>query len=378
MILLSATRPLRAAIFDMDGLLVESESRWRRAEREVTAELGVPITEADLEATMGMRMADVVARWFDAHPWSTPPSPREVAERVVERVVELTADATALPGAARAIDLCERRGLRLALCSSSASRLIDATLSRLGLSQRFAVIHSAEHDEFGKPHPMPYLETAAALDVHPNACVVFEDSFSGCLSAKSAGMVTVAVPEDATRGDVRFGAADLVLASLAELGDDVFDGLEAGRPMPSLARPRFHLAFPVDDLERARAFYVDVLGCREGRSGQGWVDFDLWGHQIVAHLAAGADLRAGSNAVDADEVPPFHFGLVVPVMAWREIVGRLQARGVDFAIPPRVRFSGEEGEQHTCFFSDPAGNAIELKAFADDRAVFARDGPGRL
>lgn len=372
MSILSTTRPLRAAIFDMDGLLLESESRWRRAEREVTAELGVPITEADLEATMGIRMADVAARWFDAYPWTMPPTPHEVAERVVDRVVELTAGATALPGVAEAIDLCERRGLELALCSSSASRLIDATLARLGLSERFAVIHSAEHDEFGKPHPMPYLETAAALEVSPSECVVFEDSFSGCLSAKAAGMVTVAVPEDATRGDVRFGVADLVLGSLEQLGAGVLDALEGRRPMPSLARPRFHLAFPAGDLERARAFYVDVLGCREGRASETWVDFDLFGHQIVAHLAA-AGFWAGSNDVDSDEVPAFHFGLVVPVMAWREIVARLQASGIEFSIPPRVRFSGERGEQHTCFFRDPAGNAIELKAFADDRAVFARD-----
>ena len=364
-------RPLKAAIFDMDGLLTESESRWRQAEREVAATLGLALTDADLEATMGVRMPDVARRWFDAMPWPTPPSPDEVAERVVDRVIEHTRDATPLPGVVSALDLCARRGLRLALCSSSARRLIDATLSRLELEHRFEVVHSAERDEFGKPHPLPYLRTAEKLGVAPAACVALEDSLSGCVSAAAAGMALVAVPDPAARGDARFGLADLVLGSLSELDDDALDTLVARRRPPSLARPRFHLAFPVDDLERARGFYKGVLGCREGRSSERWVDFDLWGHQIVAHLAP-RPAPGSSSDVDGDDVPARHFGIIVPVTTWRDLVARLEAAGIEFLIPPRVRFSGQPGEQHTCFVRDPAGNAIELKAFADDRAVFAR------
>lgn len=368
---LATGRRLRAAIFDMDGLLTESESLWRQAETELAAELGLPFTEADFVATMGVRMADVADRWWAAHPWPTPPTPAEVADRAVDRVVELVAGAAPLPGVAEAIDRCRRRGLRLALCSSSAPRLIDAVLAALGLTGAFEVVHSAELDEHGKPHPQPYLATAAALGVEPGSCIVFEDSFSGCLSARSAGMVTVAVPDPLLRGDVRFGLADVVLGSLLELDDEVLDALEAGRRPPSLARPRFHLAIPVDDLEAARRFYGGVLGCAEGRSDPRWVDFDLWGHQLVAHLDPGGVGGAGTNAVDGEDVPARHFGLVLTVAAWRQVVGRLEEAGTAFLIRPQVRFAGQPGEQHTCFLRDPAGNVLELKAFADDAAVFA-------
>ena len=369
MTVLRAIRPLRAAIFDMDGLLTESESRWRQSEAELASELGLPFTEADFEATMGVRMADVARRWFDAYPWSGP-TPDEVADRAIDRVVELTAEAEALPGVLEAIDRCEARGWQLALCSSSATRLIDALLTRLGLVDRFAVVHSAEFDEYGKPHPMPYLVTAQLLGVDPDECVVFEDSFSGCLSAKAAGMVTVAVPDDALRGDVRFGLADAVLGSLTELDDALLDALDRRQPPPSLARPRFHLAFPVDDLARARAFYVGVLGCGEGRSDEHWLDFDLWGHQIVAHLDPGASSAVATNAVDGEQVPARHFGVVLTVGAWKQLTSRLQDAGADFVIRPQVRFAGQPGEQHTCFVRDPAGNVLEFKAFAADRAVF--------
>lgn len=362
--------PLEAAIFDMDGLLTESESRWRQAEGELAAELGLPLAEADFVATMGVRMADVAQLWFDAHPWEGP-SPEDVAERAIDRVVELTADAVALEGVAEAIACCHERGLRLALCSSSAPRLIDALLDRLGLAGRFEVVHSAVDDEHGKPHPEPYLVTAELLGVAPAACVVFEDSFSGCLAAKAAGMVTVAVPDPALRGDVRFAVADAVLGSLDELDPSMLDALAERRPIPSLARPRFHLAFPVDDLDAARRFYREVLGCREGRSSDRWIDFDLWGHQIVAHLEPAGPGTMATNPVDGEDVPARHFGLVLPVPAWRRLVDRLRAHGTPFLIEPTVRFAGQPGEQHTCFVRDPAGNVLEFKAFADDRAVFA-------
>ena len=136
--------------------------------------------------------------------------------------------------------------------------------------------------------------------------------------------------------------------------------------------PPFHLAFPVHDLAAARAFYGGLLGCPEGRSSDQWVDFDFFGHQIVAHLVPGCDARAGSNPVDGHEVPVPHFGAVLDMAAWDALAERLEAAGVDFAIPPTVRFRGEPGEQATMFFRDPSGNALEIKAMATPGNLFAR------
>lgn len=139
------------------------------------------------------------------------------------------------------------------------------------------------------------------------------------------------------------------------------------------ARRPFHLAFPVDDLEAARSFYVDVLGCGVGRESDRWIDFDLGGHQIVAHLVEGSDGAPGSNVVDGKNVPAFHFGLVLTMQDWRALADRLQAAGVDFVIEPHVRGDGQVGEQATFFVRDPAGNALEFKAFDDLDQLFARD-----
>mgnify|MGYP001820574719 CR=1 FL=1 len=139
-----------------------------------------------------------------------------------------------------------------------------------------------------------------------------------------------------------------------------------------MTRPRFHLAFPVHDLAEARRFYGGVLGCPEGRSSDEWVDFDLYGHQIVAHLAPDADAQAlSSNAVDGHDVPVPHFGLLLAPTEWRSLADRLRDAGIEFQIEPYTRFEGEVGEQSTMFFYDPSGNALEFKAFADDTQVFA-------
>jgi len=126
----------------------------------------------------------------------------------------------------------------------------------------------------------------------------------------------------------------------------------------------------VRDLAEARAFYGGLLGCPEGRSADGWVDFDFHGHQIVAHLAP-AEATAATSQVDGEDVPVRHFGVILALDAWTEAAERLTAAGVRFLIEPQVRFRGEPGEQATMFFLDPSGNALELKAFADDAMVFA-------
>ncbi|HJU76608.1 MAG TPA: VOC family protein [Sphingomicrobium sp.] len=137
--------------------------------------------------------------------------------------------------------------------------------------------------------------------------------------------------------------------------------------------PPFHLAFPVDDLAAARAFYGGLLGCSEGRSADEWVDFDLRGHQIVAHLAPDSVPKRSTNPVDGEDVPVPHFGLVLPMEEWKELANRLEAAAVEFVIPPTIRFEGQPGEQATMFLRDPAGNALEFKAMADPAKLFARN-----
>ena len=136
--------------------------------------------------------------------------------------------------------------------------------------------------------------------------------------------------------------------------------------------PPFHLAFPVHDLAAARAFYGGLLGCPEGRSSAAWVDFDFYGHQIVAHLAPAECTPAPANEVDHEQVPVRHFGAVLGMEAWERCAQRLRAAGVRFLIEPQIRFRGEIGEQATMFFCDPSGNALELKAFAHIESLFAK------
>jgi extradiol dioxygenase family protein len=137
----------------------------------------------------------------------------------------------------------------------------------------------------------------------------------------------------------------------------------------------FHLAFPVDDLEAARHFYGEVLGCREGRSSEQWIDFDLFGHQIVAHRidrAKQSAPRGGENPVDGHDVPVPHFGVVLAPTEWKALAERVRKAGVRFVIEPYTRFEGQPGEQSTMFFLDPAGNALEFKSFASLDQLFAR------
>ena len=138
------------------------------------------------------------------------------------------------------------------------------------------------------------------------------------------------------------------------------------------ALPLFHLAFPVTSLEKARAFYGELLGCPEGRSAPDWVDFDFYGHQIVAHLAPGEAGHRSTNAVDGDNVPVRHFGAILPMKEWEKLAGKLKAAGQEFIIEPHVRFQGEVGEQATMFLLDPCGNALEFKAFKDIGRLFAK------
>ena len=138
------------------------------------------------------------------------------------------------------------------------------------------------------------------------------------------------------------------------------------------AQALFHLAFPVHDLEQARRFYGGLLACPEGRSSPQWIDFDFYGHQIVAHLAPDECGHRSTSEVDGEDVPVRHFGAILPMAEWDQLAARLKAAGTRFVIEPQVRFKGQVGEQATMFFLDPSGNALEFKAFGDLAQVFAK------
>jgi uncharacterized protein len=134
----------------------------------------------------------------------------------------------------------------------------------------------------------------------------------------------------------------------------------------------FHLAFPVDSLAKARAFYGELLGCAEGRSSDEWVDFNFFGHQLVAHLAPDEIGHRNTSPVDGEDVPVRHFGVILKMPDWHALSGKLTAAGTRFIIEPQIRFKGQVGEQATMFFLDPSGNALEFKAFEDESQIFAK------
>lgn len=144
------------------------------------------------------------------------------------------------------------------------------------------------------------------------------------------------------------------------------------RPETSSTQTRFHLAFPVDDLDKARSFYGGVLGCPEGRSNDRWVDFDFLGHQIVAHLTESFEDSEVTKSVDGKNVPVRHFGLIVAWPEWERLANRFKDAGTEFVVEPYIRFKGEAGEQGTFFVRDPAGNVLEFKTFRDEAQIFAR------
>jgi mannitol-1-/sugar-/sorbitol-6-/2-deoxyglucose-6-phosphatase len=227
-------RPIEAVVFDMDGVLIDSEPMWRAVEREAFASVGIELTDEDLYPTMGVRIADVVDRWHGRHPWSEP-SREVVAEAIVAGVVRTIREhGTLLDGAKAAVDRVRALGLRVALASSSPMPLIQAVLSLDGLTERFEAVVSGEDEELGKPDPAVYLSAARRLAVGPERCLAVEDSINGVRAAKSAGMACVAVA--AVGGDDGTPAeADLVLGSIRELDDGIWARIGAV-PVPTRSR----------------------------------------------------------------------------------------------------------------------------------------------
>jgi beta-phosphoglucomutase-like phosphatase (HAD superfamily) len=222
-----AARGFAASIFDMDGLLIDSEILWHEAELEILGDLGVPLSRDDARGTKGMFVGEVTQYWFVQYPW-VGPTPAEVAVTIVDRVIALLLSKGELkPGAAHAIALCAERGLPLAVASSSQYRLIDTALAHFGLRQHFTLVHSAEDEEWGKPHPAVFLTAAAKLGAAPRRCLVWEDAPAGVLAAKAASMSCIAVPEPGQGHHPAFGLADLVLDSLLDMDEERFDRLAA-------------------------------------------------------------------------------------------------------------------------------------------------------
>jgi mannitol-1-/sugar-/sorbitol-6-/2-deoxyglucose-6-phosphatase len=205
-----------AIIFDLDGLLIDSEPFWEAAEMAVYPVLGVPLTPEMKKRTTGLRSSEIVDYWFSRYPWSAP-SKSVVADDVVERVIDLvTAQGSPRDGVAEVLALCSKSRLPMAIASSSSPPIIEAALEKLAIRRYFQVIHSAQDEPYGKPHPGVYITTAQMLGVPPERCLAFEDSPNGVLAAKAAKMTCVAVPDPALKDHKVIGIADRVLESLRE------------------------------------------------------------------------------------------------------------------------------------------------------------------
>ena len=224
---------IEAVVFDMDGLLIDSEPLWQRAEIEVFARVGIRLDAALCLQTRGRKIDEVVDYWYARAPWREP-SRRAVRDAIVARVAGLVAaEGTAKPGVDEVLTFFAQRALPLALASSSPYRLIDAVLARLRIAERFGVRHSGDDERLGKPDPAIFLGAARKLGIAPARCLAFEDSPGGVASAKAAGMRCVAVPDAAGAGDARLdeeraalaGAADLVIASLCDFGASEWERL---------------------------------------------------------------------------------------------------------------------------------------------------------
>lgn len=216
---------IEAVLFDMDGLLIDSEPLWRAAEKEIFSSVDITLTDEMCFQTVGLRIDEVVDYWHERFPWNNR-TKEALVEDIVQRMEELIlAQGEPLPGVFEALALCEKRGLKMAVASSSFERLIEAVLTKFNVRDRFQVVHSAEFEDFGKPHPAVFISAAQQLGVPPTRCLVFEDSVGGVIAAKAARMPCIAVPEEVHQGNPRYAIADLQLKSLLEFTDQHLDQL---------------------------------------------------------------------------------------------------------------------------------------------------------
>jgi HAD superfamily hydrolase (TIGR01509 family) len=205
---------IKAVIFDMDGLLIDSEPLWRRAHQEVFGEVGINMSDQDYQRLMGVRTKEVVELLFSEEPWEGPGT-QEVEDLITEEVIKLIkSEGVLLPGVHQAIQICKEAGLPVAIASSSTQPVIDAVVDTLEIREHFHHIYSAQFEPYGKPHPGVFIKVADHFGVAPSECLVFEDSPAGVLAAKAAKMKCIAVPVPETRENPYTQTADLILDSL--------------------------------------------------------------------------------------------------------------------------------------------------------------------
>lgn len=215
---------LKAAIFDLDGLLVDSEPLWQQAEMEVFATVGLMLTAEQCMETQGYRIDEAVDYWYQKHPW--PQGKEGIADKVVARLIELlNSHAKPMPGVMATLDFFKQKGIPMVVASSSHLVIIENAVKGLGVGEYFESLHSAQFEERGKPHPAVFLTAAQALNVRPTECVVFEDSLYGLIAAKAAKMKAVAVPSHIDATNPKFSIADVILNSLSEWNNAVWDEL---------------------------------------------------------------------------------------------------------------------------------------------------------
>lgn len=215
---MSYRRPVLAAIFDMDGLLIDSEPLWDQAELEIFASLQVDISRRhELPDTLGLRIDQTVRMWYEALPWQGPDQ-AEVTQRIIARALELVeARRPLLPGVEQALQLCQQQGLQIALASASPLAMLERVLEMFNLRHYFTALASAEALPYSKPHPQVYLDAAAKLGIDPLNCVALEDSFNGMIACKAARMRAIVVPAAAHRDDARWSLANVKLDDLTQL-----------------------------------------------------------------------------------------------------------------------------------------------------------------
>ena len=216
---------IQAVIFDMDGLLIDSEPIWRAAEVEVFNKIGVPLSLEMAPQTTGMRIDELVNYWHQRYPWETP-SKDEVGKQIIKKVIERVKHAgKPKAGVAHAIAVCDRLHLPMAIASSSPTVLIEAVVERLGIGKYLRLVHSAEFEPYGKPHPSVYISAAQKMGFAPQNCLAFEDSINGVIAAKAAKMSCIAVPDPELKGDKRYAIADDTIDSLENLTATMIGGI---------------------------------------------------------------------------------------------------------------------------------------------------------
>jgi len=216
---------IKAVIFDLDGLLIDSEPLWQQAEMLVFKQVNITLTPELCLRTKGLRIDEVVNYWYQKYPW-TNLTKLEVESLIIDQVIELIhLQAEPFPGVAQAISFVQQQPVKIALASSSASKIIQAALQKLQLNDVFLEVYSAETEILGKPHPGVYLTTAKKLQVSPQSCLALEDSLNGVLAAKAAQMKCIAIPEPLELNNPKFAIADTILQSLTELNNDVWQNL---------------------------------------------------------------------------------------------------------------------------------------------------------